>query len=96
MRISALMESEWDAAFLYRMLLPRERAGLGGSLYVCGQAGFTKSIMSALKALIARFHIKIPGSLDPHPEAVSFLLFGGPGQYLYATTCQLELARHAT
>jgi hypothetical protein len=87
MRIDALMGSEWDAALLYRMLLPRESAGLGGSLYVCGQAGFTKSIMSALKALIARFHIKIPGSLDPHPEAVSCLLFDQPGQWFYARTC---------
>lgn len=91
MRIDALMGSEWDAALLYRMLLPRESAGLGGSLYVCGQAGFTKSIMSALKALIARFHIKIPGSLDPHPEAVSFLLFGRRGQCFYARTCQVGL-----
>ncbi|GAQ86515.1 hypothetical protein KFL_002940010 [Klebsormidium nitens] len=69
-RIDALMESEWDAALLYRILLPAEKSGLGGTLYVCGQAGFTKTIMTALKNLIKRFHIDIPGSLDPHPESI--------------------------
>lgn len=71
-RINDLLARQWDAALLYRVLLPKESGGLEGTLYVCGQAGFAKAVLDALKALIEKLHISIPGSTDPRPDQVRF------------------------
>lgn len=74
-RIDALIEEEREASHLYRMLLPRERGGLEGHFYICGQSGFAQSVLDALGRIVLRFHPGVPASDDPDPQTVLRNLF---------------------
>jgi ferredoxin-NADP reductase len=69
-RIGALLEEEREAAHLYRLLLAREHGGIGGHFYVCGRAGFARSVIDSLRRIIQRFHPRTLGSHEPDVEAL--------------------------
>jgi len=54
-RIDAIIESDENAAALWRLMQPEEDGGLGAQFYVCGRTQFAVSVMESLKRVIYRF-----------------------------------------
>jgi sulfite reductase alpha subunit-like flavoprotein len=54
-RIDALLEEEQHARVLYRLINGDAKSRTGGYLYICGQAAFAQSVLSAIVSAVARF-----------------------------------------